>query len=119
MSKLISWNINGPGQVRSAQQLDWIALQKADVLAFQEIASAPDLRHRLSEIGFEYFEPTKPVAGRKKLVAIASRKPLKRISPFTRLPHSERAISCLVSIGRMFHTAQATQASRLNFWRRS
>lgn len=100
MPKLISWNINVPGQARSAQQLDWIALQKADVLAFQEIASASDLRQKLSEIGFEYFDPTNPVGGRNKLVAIASRKPLRRIRSFARLPHPERAISCLISLGR-------------------
>ena len=100
MPKLISWNINGPGQARRSKQLAWIDSEHADVLALQEIGQASELRQRLSEIGFEYFEPTNPAGGRSKLVAIASRKPLRRIRPFARLPHPERAISCLISLGR-------------------
>jgi hypothetical protein len=39
------------------------------------------------------------MAGFNKLVVTASRKPLKRIRPFA-VPHSERAISCLIMLGR-------------------
>lgn len=97
MSKLISWNIAGRLKARSAQ-LKWIVSEEADILAFQEVVSASDLRQRLSALGFKYFASTEPVDGRKKLVAIASRKPIGVISTFA-VPHPERAISCRISLG--------------------
>ena len=99
MSKLISWNIGGRIKVRS-EQLAWIESEQADVLALQEVARASDLKQSLSERGFKHFECTNPTAGRKKLVAIASHKPLKRIRPFAVRHHPERVISCLISLGR-------------------
>ena len=96
--KLISWNIAGRVKARNAQ-LEWIASEHADVLALQEIARASDLQQRLFAISFKYFSSTKPRDGRNKLVAIASRKPLRRIWPFD-VPYPERAISCLILLGR-------------------
>jgi exonuclease III len=100
--KLISWNINEPGPARIEQQLNWIRSQRADVLALQEVGvgRAPELKKKLSELGFVHFRCSKTTTGRKKLVVIASRRPLRRIRPFNRLPHSEGAISCLISLGR-------------------
>jgi len=95
--KLISWNIGSRVQTRSAQ-LEWIAAEQADVLAFQEVVGAPDLKQRLSVLGFKHFASSAPTDGRKKLVAIASRDPFKVIKPLA-VPHSERAISCSIPIG--------------------
>jgi exonuclease III len=96
MRKLISWNIAGRIRTRSAQ-LEWVASERADVLALQEVTSASDLRQRLSALGFEYFASTEPTDGRNKLVAIASREPLEVISPFA-APHPERTISCRLTL---------------------
>jgi exonuclease III len=95
VSKLISWNIAGRVKARSAQ-LEWIASERADVLALQEVARASDLRQGLSALGFEHFASTEPMDGRKKLVAIASREPFTLIV-FT-VPFPERAISCRISL---------------------
>lgn len=97
VSKLISWNVAGQVRARNAQ-LKWIASEKADVLALQEVVGAPDLRKKLSALGFEHFASTKPTDGRHKLVAIASREPFRVISSFA-VPHRERAISCRISLG--------------------
>jgi exonuclease III len=100
VSKLISWNIAGRvNKATRSKQLDWIKRERADILAFQEVARVSELRQELSKLGFTHFECTKPTANRKKLVAIASRKPLRRIRLFS-VPHPERAISCLISLGR-------------------
>jgi endonuclease/exonuclease/phosphatase family metal-dependent hydrolase len=97
VSKLISWNIAGRVKARRAQ-LEWIASEQADVVALQEVAGASDLRQGLRALGFEHFASTKPTDGRNKLVAIASRKPLRVISALT-VPHPERAISRRISLG--------------------
>jgi endonuclease/exonuclease/phosphatase family metal-dependent hydrolase len=97
VSKLISWNIAGRVKARGAQ-LEWIASERADVLALQEVVGAPDLKQGLSALGFEHFASTKPTGGRNKLVAIASCKPFRVISAFA-VPHPERAISCRISLG--------------------
>jgi endonuclease/exonuclease/phosphatase family metal-dependent hydrolase len=96
MPKLISWNIACRIKVRS-EQLAWIASEKADILALQEVARASGLQQSLSDLGFGYFASTEPTDGRKKLVAIASREPLTVISVFT-VPFPERAISCRISL---------------------
>ena len=98
MTKLITWNIGSRVKARRSAQLEWIASEQPDVLALQEVVGASDLQQRLSALGFEYFASTEPTDGRKKLVAIASRKPFKDISPLA-VPHTERAISRLISIG--------------------
>lgn len=96
MSKLISWNIAGRVKARSAQ-LDWIASERADILALQEVARASDLRHGLFDLGFEYFVSTEQTEGRNKLVAIASREPSRQISALA-VPFPERAISCQITL---------------------
>jgi endonuclease/exonuclease/phosphatase family protein len=96
VSKLISWNIGWRVKARG-EQLEWIAKEQADVVALQEVARASELQQKLFELGFEHFECTKPTAGRKKLVAIASREPFTVISAFA-VPHPERAISCRMSL---------------------
>jgi endonuclease/exonuclease/phosphatase family metal-dependent hydrolase len=96
VSKLISWNIAGRVKARSAQ-LEWIASERADVFALQEVAGASDLRQGLSALGFEHFACTSPTDDRNKLVAIASREPFRAISPFA-VPHPERAISRRISL---------------------
>ena len=98
LTKLITWNIGSRVKARRSAQLEWIASEQADVLALQEVVGASDLQQRLSALGFEYFASTEPTDGRKKLVAIASRKPFKDISPLA-VPHTERAMSRLISIG--------------------
>ena len=98
LSKLISWNIGSRVKDRRSAQLEWIASEQADVVALQEVVGASDLQQRLSALGFKYFASTKPTGGRKKLVAIASREPFGAISPLA-VPHRERAISCLISLG--------------------
>jgi exonuclease III len=96
VSKLISWNIAGRVKARSVQ-IEWIASERADVLALQEVARASDLRKKLSDLGFEYFVSTEQTDGRNKLVAIASRKPFRRISALA-VPFPERAISCRITL---------------------
>ena len=98
MWKLISWNVGSQVKDRRSAQLEWIASEQADVLAFQEVVGASDLQERLSALGFKYFASTEPTRGRKKLVAIASREPFTAISVFT-VPFRERAISCRISLG--------------------
>jgi endonuclease/exonuclease/phosphatase family metal-dependent hydrolase len=92
--KLISWNIAGRVKGRGAQ-LGWIASERPDFLALQEVRNASDLQQRLSALGFKSFASTEPTDGRNKLVAIASREPFRRISTFA-VPHPERAISCRI-----------------------
>jgi exonuclease III len=94
--KLISWNIAGRVKDRGAQ-LEWIASERPDFLALQEVRNASDLQQRLSTLGFKSFASTEPTGGRNKLVAIASREPFKVISIFA-VPHPERAISCRISL---------------------
>jgi exonuclease III len=94
--KLISWNIACRMEART-RQLAWIASEKADILALQEVIRADDLQDRLFKLGFKYFESTKPTGGRKKLVAVASREPFDKISIF-HVPHPERALSCKMSL---------------------
>lgn len=98
MSKLISWNVGSRVKDRRSAQLEWIASEQADVVALQEVVGASDLRKGLSALGFKYFASPKPTGSRKKVVAIASRKPFRAISPLA-VPHRERAVSCRISLG--------------------
>jgi endonuclease/exonuclease/phosphatase family protein len=125
VSKLISWNIGWRVKARG-EQLEWIAKEQADVVALQEVARASELQQKLFELGFEHFECTKPTAGRKKLVAIASREPFTVTPPLPcRIPNAQSLVECLSRASRsncivsLFRRVRLMDTSRLNFWRPS